>query len=103
MAKIESKKLAAKLKSIDRGAYWFGIIGRISLIWGAFNVVLFVYFSVFGRSVGLDSDSVLSVNGPLSGFLSNSIAPLIYGWLFLLGRDALTAISTLITEMEEIV
>ena len=40
--------LDKKLSRIERGAYWFGILGRLSIFWG----VLFIVSSTFLLAVG---------------------------------------------------
>jgi hypothetical protein len=82
------EKLLSKLKSIKRGAYWFGIIGRLSIMLGLIAVSIAIFAKVTGGN-GLGWVSTISsgVNG------------LIFGYLFLLGRDAFEAIEELIREV----
>jgi len=42
------EKLQAKLKSIKRGAYWFGIIGRLYIIIGVLAVCIAIFVKVTG-------------------------------------------------------
>lgn len=93
MAKINEELLVKKLKSINRGAYWFGIIGRLSIVVGA----LFLFIGLVGTY-----GSGASPNGPVA-LLSMSLSSLINGWLFLMGRDAFEAIAYLIEESEKTV
>ncbi|MFC1746026.1 hypothetical protein ACFL35_18685 [Candidatus Riflebacteria bacterium] len=84
----------AKLANIKRGAYYFGIVGRLSTAYGVLFLLAFI-------SSCLAGEAAIFKYGVHS--LANSIMPLIYGWLFLLGRDALEAIESLIKEIGEIV
>lgn len=79
-------KLQNKLNTIKRGAYWFGILGRLSILIGLINVS----FGVFGKLTGY--------TGPwIAGVVSGTSA-IIYGYLFLLGRDGFEVIAELIWE-----
>jgi uncharacterized membrane protein HdeD (DUF308 family) len=93
MSKINAKTLEAKLKSINKGSFWFGIIGRVSLITGA---ILFIS----GLAGVIMQQDVAGIENRM---LISSLPYLINGWLFLLGRDAFDAIAHLIKEMEEII
>ncbi|MFZ2959408.1 MAG: hypothetical protein WA705_21180 [Candidatus Ozemobacteraceae bacterium] len=88
------ENLKKKLASIQRGAYYFGLIGRISTTYGCFFFLLFIASCFKGEE---------EIYRWGAQTLASSITPLLYGWLFLLGRDALEAISELITEIGEIV
>lgn len=94
-----SDVLNQKLNAIHRGAYWFGIIGRLSIFVGVLSLLTSIFFLVTGA--GADPQS--SMYEHMISSLTGSLTPLISGWLFLLGRDAFEAIEALITEMNEIV
>lgn len=108
MAKATQTVLENRLGSIKRGAYWFGIIGRLSMIFG-FLILVFAAVSMY-------LESMVQVNSAVGGaamHLTHSkqtmegygqgLEALLYGWLFLLGRDAFEAVEALIKEMQEIV
>lgn len=85
-----TEKLQKKLKSIKCGAYWFGIIGRLSIVIGAISV----FFGIFAKLTGYSGDWLApSIAG---------ISALINGYLFLFGRDAFEAIEDLIREARTI-
>lgn len=88
-----TEQLQKKLLSVKRGAYWFGIIGRLSVLFGAFAIILGVFLKLTDANITGGWYSVAR------GGLDN----LIYGYLFLLGRDAFEAIEGLIREVGEIV
>lgn len=88
MSKIKEKSLKSRLKSIRRGAYWFGIIGRLSIVLSIFRLATALGFLLLGRysmEEGIDK-------------LIEAIPYLIYGGLFLLGHNAFEAIASLIEE-----
>ncbi len=88
MSKIKEKSLKGRLKSIRRGAYWFEMIGRLSIVLGILRLVTALGFLLLGRY-------------PLEESIDKSIeaiALLIFGWLFLLGHNAFEAIASLIEE-----
>ena len=94
MGKVKQESLTKKLTNITRGAHWFGIIGRFSMLFG----VLFFALQLFALLTG--AEKLETHSGPLG------VTPLtyvFYGWLFLLGRDAFSAIAGLIKEMEDVV
>ena len=94
-----TEKLQKKLTSIRRGAYWFGIVGRLSIILGVLTVVMAISA---GLAVCYNWPSITSGFPWLSSLLTG-LPYLIYGYLFLLGRDAFEAIEELIREVGEIV
>lgn len=91
--------LDKKLQRIHRGAYWFGIIGRLSLLIGG------LYFlSALGLLLmGAGKDFHAEMYHQMISSLVGSLTPLLTGWMFLLGRDAFEAIEALIVEVGEIV
>ena len=108
MAKANQTLLENRLGSIDRGAYWFGIIGRLSIIAG---FAMLVFAGVVLYLEGMRQVGGLSTpGGPLSVVhskehmdgIGNGLIALLEGWMFLRGRDAFEAISALIKEMQEI-
>ncbi len=102
---VQEPPLQTKRKTIQRGAYWFGIMGRLSLLYGVVSALaLFatVLFTLYLRQQGVDTIPEIQAmikDTPVSG----AISAMIYGWLFLLGRDAFVAIDLLIAEMNEVV
>jgi len=88
-------RVEKKLGSIERGAYWFGIIGRLSIFMGVVSLAL---AGCIAAGQGLSGE-----NGSLVAILAGSVSHLVYGWLFLLGRDALEAVGVLIREMSHTV
>ncbi|MFN8577762.1 MAG: hypothetical protein U0354_12970 [Candidatus Sericytochromatia bacterium] len=93
MSKSNRDLLDKNRESIRRGVYYFGIIGRLSLIYGICNIISEVVILIF-----LSKHSEMNLGGVVDGVKS-----VIYGSLFLIGRDAFNAIDTLISEMQEIV
>jgi len=97
---VGSSSLSAqqdRLNRITNGAYWFGIVGRLSIFMG-------ILFFLVGTAMCLRlwADPIEVYNRGAS-VLVQSIPYFLYGWLFLLGRDALEAIRMLIQEIGEIV
>lgn len=91
---MDEKQLDLKIANIERGAYWFGIIGRLSTLAGMLLLIssaLVVWHSY--PSLNLDKVQVQ--------FIGSSISYLLYGWLFLLGRDTFEAIVFSIKEIKE--
>ena len=96
MGKVKQDVLSKNLKNIERGSYWFGIIGRLSILWGLFTVVMAVMLMVMGTDApGPDGQSFTATVSPITS--------LFYGWVFLKGRDGFDAIAALIKEMDEVV
>lgn len=89
-----SELLKSKLSNIKKGAKYFGIIGRLSILWGLLFIIIGVasLYSDFASSLG--SFAKTTIQG---------VWPLITGYLFLLGRDAFESIAVLIEEIGEIV
>lgn len=101
---IQETPLQTKRKTIQRGAYWFGIMGRLSLLYGvvsALALVAIVLLDLYLSQQGIDTAEMKTMlnDTPVSGVIS----AMIYGWLFLLGRDAFVAIDLLIAEMNEVI
>ena len=88
-----SEKLQAKLGSITRGAYYFGIIGRAGILWG---IGQFLFIPVLAASGGVTLPAA-------SLLVSNGLQSMIVGYVFLVARDALEAVEALIREIGEIV
>lgn len=96
MSKIQQEVLKKNLKSIEKGSYWFGIVGRLSILWGLFTLVM----AIMLLAMGTDAP------GPDGGSFTASVSPissLFYGYLFLKGRDGFDAIAALIEEMDSVV
>lgn len=93
-----SDLLDKKLNSIKRGSYWFGIVGRLSILFGILSFVsaLFLFFLTTNFQ-----GTVVNYADAYDAMISSSYV--IFGWLFLLGRDAFESIEALIREMGEIV
>jgi hypothetical protein len=92
---VQEDLLQKKRKTIQRGAYWFGIAGRLSILFGlyaAFGFISAAYIAYY--SGGTQGYYTLA-----TGALESIIA----GWLLLMGRDAFSAIDLLISEMNEVV
>jgi hypothetical protein len=96
MNRIDGETLKKKMASITKGAYWFGIFGRMSIFFGGIGL-LFGIISLFAWQSGVD------VAKQSARTLVSSFSYLIYGWLFLLGRDAFEAVAFLLKESEETV
>lgn len=95
MGKVETVAFQKKVANIQRGAYYFGIIGRLSILFGGGHLVVGLFFVFTGENSETYRMGVQA--------LVNSLNPLINGWLFLLGRDAFEAIQQVVTELGEIV
>lgn len=93
MSKSNRDLLDKNRESIRRGVYYFGIIGRLSLVLGVFNILAEVIMIIF-------MPQHIEMNVPN---LIDGVKSIIYGSLFLIGRDAFNAIDALINEMQEIV
>lgn len=96
MSKLNREVIEKNKSSIRRGVYYFGIIGRLSIFMGVIGFVLSVvpmYISLFNPSI----------TDKLGGSAIQSASYLIYGFLFLIARDAFQAIDALTNEIEEIV
>lgn len=93
MTKDKEKSLEKRLQRIKRGAYWFGIIGRISIFFGAL-LLIFALIILITEAFG-DGPRTTTATWTL---LFQSLPLLIFGWLFLLGRDAFESIMFLIEE-----
>lgn len=100
MGKISAESLEKKLKTINRGAYWFGIIGRLAIFLGAVGV-FFGLFVIISHAIQPCRPYFMA--GRDFSFLITSLLYLASGWLFLLGRDAFEAIAYLIKESEDVV
>jgi hypothetical protein len=96
MGKIDVELMGKKMKHINKGAYWFGIIGRLSIAFGAIEL-LGGFFQFIGWFF-IHRQDPYTARG-LSLIIS-SIPVLINGWLFLLARDSFEAIAYLIKESE---
>jgi len=92
MSETNEKVITKRLKSVKRGAYWFGIVGRISIYFGLLGLILVLIEVVFKAGFR-----------PVGQLLGNSVTALIYGWLFLLGRNAFDAIAYLLEERKDTV
>lgn len=90
-----TEKLQQKLKSVKRGAYWFGIVGRVFILYAFITLVLLVFTKLY-RGDYLVGYQFWTTAASVAGNL-------ITGYLFLLGRDAFEAIEELIREVGEIV
>lgn len=105
MSKNNRELLEKKLKSIEKGAYYFGIIGRISIAIG----VLCIFISLLPIFLSLLNPTLVTklldvqTQVKLSGALVESLSYVIYGFLFIVARDAFDAIKAIISELEEIV
>ena len=95
---MDEKQIEAKMDRISKGAYWFGILGRLSIFMGC---LAFFPGAIMIISAGLKGEIVYDALG--IKLLAGSIQPLISGWLFLLGRDAFEAITFVLKETRETV
>lgn len=96
MSKSNRELLEKKLKSVERGAYYFGIIGRLSIFMGVLGIIVSLLPILI-------SDFSSAISGKLGGAVIQSASYVIYGGLFLIARDAFDAIKAVISELEEIV
>lgn len=96
MSKNNRELLEKKLKSIEKGAYYFGIIGRLSIFMGVLGIIISLLPILI-------SDFSSAISGKLGGAVIQSISYIIYGTLFIIARDAFDAIKAIISELEEIV
>ena len=104
MSKLNREVIEKNKDSIKRGAYYFGIVGRLSIIFGCITgipviISMITYFFAYNLSDPNLADSL----GKVATSLISCAESLIYGFLFLMARDAFTAINALSNEMEEIV
>lgn len=96
MSKNNRELLEKKLKNVERGAYYFGIIGRISIFMGILGIIISFLPMVISGFNPIVSDK-------LAGTAIQSVSYVIYGGLFIIARDAFDAIKAVISELEEIV
>lgn len=96
MSKLNREVIEKNKSSIRRGVYYFGIIGRISVFMGVIGFI----FSIVPIFISLFDTSVTN---KLAGSAIQSASYLIYGFLFLIARDAFQAVDALTNEIEEIV
>jgi hypothetical protein len=92
MSETNEKVITKRLKSVKRGAYWFGMVGRISIYFGLLYLILVLIEVVFKAGFSVVEER-----------LEDSVRALIYGGLFLLGRNAFDAIAYLIEERKDTV
>ena len=98
---LKNREIIEKNKtSIKRGAYYFGIIGRLSIFFGILTLCgeIFVHATDIISSSISNDDYKLLVDIDLS-----SVGTIIYGFLFLMARDAFNAVDALTNEMEEMI
>jgi len=105
----KTEQLEKKLNSIRRGVKWFGALGRLWIIFGGVCVGLGIILQIVIKSNPKELGEIGSLLNTLAagtsqgGLISSGIGNIIYGYLFLLGRDAFAAIEGLIREIGEIV
>lgn len=97
MSKINRETIEKSKNSIKRGAYYFGIIGRLSLFFGFFTLI------AGGIEYLLIDHMVVTTSSLFKTISFDSVENIIYGFLFLMARDAFLAINALSNEVEEIV
>ncbi|MCO4782914.1 MAG: hypothetical protein KC646_11375 [Candidatus Cloacimonetes bacterium] len=102
-------ELENKLDQLEKGSYWFGFVGKISIEIGISILLVGCIFLAKGFNVS-DYDpnlkTVLSFYGPLSQGIHIIIYTILFvggGWLSLRIRDALEVVRLLILEMREVV
>lgn len=95
---MDEKQIEAKMANISRGAYWFGILGRLSVFIGCLAFFPGIFLCASALLKGGVSFDELGIK-----LLVGSIQPLISGWLFLLGRDAFEAIDFVLKETRDTV
>jgi hypothetical protein len=99
MSKMNRESLEQKLKGIEKGSYYFGIIGRLSLAMG--------FLGLLSYTVLISAEILQNPNYNLLEVLLstpyNFVSYIIYGFVFLVARDAFDAIKILISEVNEIV
>ena len=89
--------LDKRLKNIRKGAYFSGIIGKLSIAIGLFLLVSSTSSLIEKRELyQIDYTYILKAFG-------SPILYIIYGWVFLFLKDAFESIETLISEISEIV
>lgn len=94
MAKNNREIIQKNKASIKRGAYYFGIIGRLSLFFGFFTFISRLFMIYY---IGSDDPEYQTSK------LIWDLEPIIYGFLFLIARDAFLAVEAIANELEEIV
>lgn len=93
-----TKLIDEKSKSISRGAYWFGIIGRILIVFGSLDLINGL-LAISGQFSGPPATTVINTPG-IENFAS-AVMTLMTGWLFLLARDSFEAINYLLNESKD--
>ena len=98
---LKNREIIEKNKaSIKRGAYYFGIIGRLSIFFG----ILTLSSEIFGNTIDIIYSSISENNYELLFNIDlSSVGTIIYGFLFLMARDAFNAVDALTNEMEEMI
>ncbi|PCJ19862.1 MAG: hypothetical protein COB02_06665 [Candidatus Cloacimonadota bacterium] len=101
--------LENKMDQLEKGAYWFGFVGTVSIEIGISIFLVGMIFLAKGFHVS-DYDSNLRTLLTFYGPLAQSIHIIIYtiifiggGWLSLRIRDVLEVVRLLILEMREVV
>lgn len=92
---MDDKMIEEKVANINKGAYWCGIIGRLSVIYGALQ--FFPGLLMIIKS-GLGNPNPMGIQ-----MLASSIPTLCYGWLFLLARDSFESIVFVLEETRDTV
>lgn len=98
---LKNREIIEKNKaSIKRGAYYFGIIGRLSIFFG----ILTLFGEIFVHATEIISSSISNDDYKLLVDIDlSSVGTIIYGFLFLMARDAFNAVDALTNEMEEMI
>jgi hypothetical protein len=89
VAKLDAAVLQKNLAQVERAAYWFGLLGRLSVMLGA-AFVLLALMSWAGSE---------GVRGTWDDFVTRGVTAAGYGWLFLLGKKALEAVAAMISDL----
>ncbi len=95
---MTAEALNQKIANVERGSYWFGIIGRMLIFLGGLAMMLALFMIYPYMQDGFKEMANLPVS-----LLITAVQNLFVGWLFLLARDAFDAIVGLFNDTRDIV
>lgn len=95
---MTTETLNKKIANVERGSYWFGIIGRMLIFLGGLAMIMAIMMIYPYMHEGFKEMANLPVS-----LLMTAVQNLFVGWLFLLARDAFDAIIGLFNDTRDIV
>ncbi len=95
---MNEKEMEAKIYNISRGAYWFGIIGRLLVFFGTLSF-LFLMASLIPHAL----NGFKEMDKYPAQLAVSTIQNLIIGYLFIIARDAFESIIYVMKETRDTV